>query len=214
MFCGGAQIGLEVTNEPGHPYHGFIPVTPIMDTQLDDLVIRDLLTPLTERLLKRLNEKIFEQKRENWMEIYFAMFIIMSNIGWILKDMVTMTTWKGLKVRTNPVLAPFSSPLFAKRELMYVRIQSGSRGGTLTQAYMHACRTLLAHFHFACAGSTPISTIVAESNNGGEGRYSGMKTEYLRSIHQEIQRQGELIPRPPALSLSNLPSLLCSNVHC
>lgn len=92
------MVGLEPTNEPGHPYNGFIPVTPIMDTQLDDLIIRDLITPLTQRFLKRLKDKIDEQKRENWMEIYFAMFIMMSNIGWVLKDLASVRSWKGLKV--------------------------------------------------------------------------------------------------------------------
>lgn len=98
VFCGGPSIGLEPTNEPDHPYDGFIPVTPMMDTQLDDLFIRDLLAPLTTRFLARLKAKIEEGKRQNWQEIYFALFITMSNIGWIIKDMVVMTKWKGLKV--------------------------------------------------------------------------------------------------------------------
>lgn len=69
-----------------------------MDTQLDDLVIRDLLVPLTKRVSKRLKAKIDEQKRKNWLEIYLATFFVMSNIGWIVKDMIAMTSWKGLKV--------------------------------------------------------------------------------------------------------------------
>lgn len=69
-----------------------------MDTQLDDLVIRDLLVPLTNRFLARLKAKVDEGKKENWLEIYLAMFIMMSNTGWIVKDMIAMTTWKGLKV--------------------------------------------------------------------------------------------------------------------
>jgi hypothetical protein len=99
-------MGVQPTEEHGHPYDGFIPVTPIMDTQLDDLVIRDLLAPLTAQFLKRLKAKIDERKSENWMEIHFAMFIMMSNIGWIVKDMIAMTTWKGLKVSTSSMSFP------------------------------------------------------------------------------------------------------------
>lgn len=94
------MIGLEPTTEPGHPYNDYIPVTPIMDTQLDDLIIRYLITPLTTRFLKRLKDKIEERKKENWLEIFLAMFIMMSNIGMVLKDVVERTTEKGLKVRT------------------------------------------------------------------------------------------------------------------
>ncbi|KAK3941144.1 hypothetical protein QBC46DRAFT_340784 [Diplogelasinospora grovesii] len=64
-----------------------------MDTQLDDLIIRDLLVPLTNRFLARLKVQIDERKRENWLEIYLAMFIMMSNVRWI-KDIVAMTSWK------------------------------------------------------------------------------------------------------------------------
>ena len=69
-----------------------------MDTQIDDLVINDLIVPLSDRFLKSLKAKIDEQKRENWLEIYLAMFIMMSNIGWTVKDMMAMTRFKGLKV--------------------------------------------------------------------------------------------------------------------
>jgi hypothetical protein len=99
VISGGHDIGMmEPTYEPGHPYHDFVPVTPIMDSQLDDLVIRDLIAPLTKQYLKLLQQKINEKRKENWLEIYLAIFIMMSNIGWILKDMTHHSSWKGLKV--------------------------------------------------------------------------------------------------------------------
>jgi hypothetical protein len=104
-------IGLEPTNSRGHPFDGIIPVTPVMDTQLDHIFIRDLLIPLTKRLLKTLKEKIDEQKKENWFEIYLAMFIMMSNMGWVMKDVVYWTSRHGLKVefRLNQLLSVPSS---------------------------------------------------------------------------------------------------------
>jgi hypothetical protein len=93
------MIGLGPVDDPEYPWHGFTPLTPIMDSQLDDLCIRDLIAPLTQEFLKRLKDKIDERKKENWLEIYFAIFIMMSNMGWTVKDMVAHATWKGLKVR-------------------------------------------------------------------------------------------------------------------
>lgn len=107
-------MGVQPTDELGHPYDGFIPVTPIMDTQLDDLVIRDLLVPLTNQFLKRLKAKIDERKPEDWLEIHLAMFVMMSNIGWIIKDMIAMTSWKGLKV-SNTALSLLHSVLCFSR---------------------------------------------------------------------------------------------------
>ncbi len=98
IFCGGAMIGLEPTNEPGHPFCGIVPVTPVMDTQLDDIVFRDLLLPLTQRLLKKMKDKMEEHKMQNWLEIYLALFVMMSNMEWIMKDLVAWTNRHGLKV--------------------------------------------------------------------------------------------------------------------
>ncbi|KKY32411.1 hypothetical protein UCDDA912_g07635 [Diaporthe ampelina] len=47
VFNGGAMIGMEHVDEAGHPFDGFTPVTPIMDSQLDDMVIRNLIRPFS-----------------------------------------------------------------------------------------------------------------------------------------------------------------------
>lgn len=98
------MLGLDPSDEPGNPWNGIIPVTPIMDTQIDDLVIRALLIPLTHRFLKGLKAKIDEKKRENWLEIYLSIFIMMSNVEWILKDVVEYTNRHGMKVGFSPSL--------------------------------------------------------------------------------------------------------------
>ncbi|KAH6855479.1 hypothetical protein B0I37DRAFT_57262 [Chaetomium sp. MPI-CAGE-AT-0009] len=179
VFCGGLQIGATVTEEPGHPYHGFIPVTPIMDTQLDDLVIRVLIKPRLASFLARLKNKLAEKRRENWLELFLATFIMMSNIGWVIKDMIAMTTWKGLK--------------------------PGNRGGVLTQGYMHACKTMLAHFHFACAGSVPL-TMDFDKMSGCDNAYHGMtpdQLEYVKFVRTEIVRQRTKLSRWKDLSMYN-----------
>lgn len=103
------MLGMKHVDESGHPFDGFTPVTPIMDTQLDDMVIRYLIHPSCARFLVRLREKIDQRKRENWLEIYLAMFVMMSNMGLIQKDMATQARWKGLKVSAN-VHASFYQP--------------------------------------------------------------------------------------------------------
>lgn len=112
VFNGGAMLGMEHVDEAGHPFDGFTPVTPIMDSQLDDMVIRDLIRPSCARFLKRLREKIDQRKRENWLEIYLAMFVMMSNMGLIQKDMATQARWKGLKVSAFALTSPVFLPTF------------------------------------------------------------------------------------------------------
>ncbi|KAK4660338.1 hypothetical protein QC762_118060 [Podospora pseudocomata] len=163
VFEGGEEIGAHPTAEAGHPYDGFIPVTPIMDTQLDNLVIADLLAPMREELLKRLKAKIDEKKRSNWLEIYLTLFVMMSNTGWIIKDMIAMTTWKGLKM--------------------------GNRGGQLTRGYIHASKSLLSCFHYACSGSFPLTIPENELKTGNHNMTSD-QIEYMVFVQQELSREG------------------------
>lgn len=68
-----------------------------MDTQIDDLAIRTFLDPLGKRILKELNRKIHEKKRENWFDIYLATFIIMNNFEFVFTDVLDYTSRHGLK---------------------------------------------------------------------------------------------------------------------
>ncbi|KAH8667632.1 hypothetical protein BGZ60DRAFT_409666 [Tricladium varicosporioides] len=190
IFCGGAMIGLEPTSEPGNPFNGIIPVTPAIDTQLDDIFLRDLLIPLTKRLLKGLTDKIEEQKRENWLEIYLTMFIMMSNMGWVMQDIFAWAKRYGKK--------------------------PGARGGTLTQGFIHTCKTMLAHFHFACNGSMPLSIPWSELG-GSSSIKNGMtydQIEYLRNIQQEITHQESKLAKWKEMSMYNNEMYWCYQMLC
>lgn len=83
-ICGEDKLGLEASTDPANPWNGIIPVTPIMDTQLDQIVIKDFLVPLRASLLQELQEKISGYKRENWFSIFLTIFILLSNTEYIL----------------------------------------------------------------------------------------------------------------------------------
>jgi hypothetical protein len=80
------------------PYKGIIPVTPMIDTQLDEIIIRDLLGPLRIALLKGLKHKIEAKRREDWFEIYLTIFLVICNFEWIWTDVMDYTSRYGLKV--------------------------------------------------------------------------------------------------------------------
>lgn len=62
-ICGQDTLDLLPVAEPGNPWNGTIPVTPVMDTQLDEIVIRALLMPLQKRILTELKDKINPRRR-------------------------------------------------------------------------------------------------------------------------------------------------------
>lgn len=83
---------------PYGPKLDAIPVTPVMDTQLDELVITGLLVPLRAKLLHLLKKKILSKKKEYWYEIYLASFIVLHNSEQILHHVVDYAQRFGINV--------------------------------------------------------------------------------------------------------------------
>lgn len=71
-----------------HPSVAAITVTPVMDTQLDELAIGGLLVPLAAKLLRQLKERTLAKKKEYWYEIYLATFVVLHNSEQILDHVV------------------------------------------------------------------------------------------------------------------------------
>lgn len=79
-ICGADTLGLEAVSDPESPFFGFIPIVPIMDTQLDQLIIQDTLEPLRLEILQGLERSLLEGNPESFLETYLATFILLSSI--------------------------------------------------------------------------------------------------------------------------------------
>lgn len=63
------------------PFHDRIPVPPIVDLQIDLIVINELLQPELKKILKGL--KTMSETSDpwsNWFEIYLTNFILLHNV--------------------------------------------------------------------------------------------------------------------------------------
>lgn len=72
---------MQAVCDRNNPWNGIIPVTPIMDQQLDQIIIREILIPWRDSLLRELDRKIYDHKKakENWFEVYLTIFILLNS---------------------------------------------------------------------------------------------------------------------------------------
>jgi hypothetical protein len=89
-----------------NPYLEAVPVTPVMDTQLDEVAIKCVLVPLKSRLLRLLKAKVLEKKKENWYEIFLASFIILHNSEVILGQVMDYSRRYGISVSNGISASP------------------------------------------------------------------------------------------------------------
>ncbi|KAF8852530.1 hypothetical protein BDZ45DRAFT_109361 [Acephala macrosclerotiorum] len=170
LICGDDTLGMSPMEQNLglcrlSPFYDAIPVTPVMDTQLDELAIKDVLIPLNINLLRLLKAKVLAKKKEHWYEIYLASFIILHN-----------------SERVNEHILDFC-------HRFGVEPQPKSNDDTsLSHAYYHGCKTVLVYFHFASGGAAPLSLDWDDASQD-TSVMTHEQIAYLRDIKAELLRQ-------------------------
>jgi hypothetical protein len=83
--CTPGLSGLSSVDDEESPWNGKAPITPVMDTQLDQIVIKDFLIPLRRKILPELQAKMETGHKEDWFEIFLVVFILSTNTEWLLR---------------------------------------------------------------------------------------------------------------------------------
>jgi hypothetical protein len=75
------KIGVEPFCGRENPWDGIVPVTPIMDGQLDEIAISEVLKPLRRAVLSQLSTILASPSRckEEWFGVYLTCFILLNN---------------------------------------------------------------------------------------------------------------------------------------
>ncbi|RKL28348.1 hypothetical protein BFJ72_g12579 [Fusarium proliferatum] len=167
MICGEHTLGQIPVQDLECPRSGTIPIPPIMDTQMDHLVIKNIMTPLRQRILAGLQTKIMEKKRENWYEIYLTTFVLLSNMERQFAQVLYIIDWYGMESRF------------------------GTRGNSsVSESFIHSCKTLLAFFHYAGGSHKPLA-LDWKGPKAPLGIMTQQQTEYLDKTQKQIDREGE-----------------------
>ncbi|KAH7202346.1 hypothetical protein DER44DRAFT_900869 [Fusarium oxysporum] len=167
MICGQHTLGQIPVQDLECPRSGTIPIPPIMDTQMDHLVIKNIMTPLRQRILAGLQAKIMETKRENWYEIYLTTFVLLSNMERQFAQVLYIIDWYGMESRF------------------------GTRGNSsVSESFIHSCKTLLAFFHYAGGSHKPLA-LDWKGPEAPLGIMTHQQVEYLDKTQKQIDREGE-----------------------
>ncbi|AEO63020.1 uncharacterized protein THITE_2084525 [Thermothielavioides terrestris NRRL 8126] len=153
-ICGDDTLDLEPITDPKSPWYGFIPITPAMDVQLDQIVIRDVLQPLRTKLLARLQDSIQNYRPDNWFDCYFTIFMLLNHIEQAAAHGNWFSKINGLGRRYSDM--------------------------KLAEAWFHTTRILLSRFHFVSNGSAPLRLDWGKAGNVRFANFSDDEIKFLR----------------------------------
>ncbi|KAF2404618.1 hypothetical protein EJ06DRAFT_579209 [Trichodelitschia bisporula] len=163
VICGPETLGMPSIQDPDCPWHGKAPITPVMDTQLDQIVIQEHLVPTSRRLLTELQKKMGSggaPSSDDWFEIFLVTFILSRNTELLLKHSRKNAQRYGAEKRYNSM--------------------------ELAEFYFHGTRVLLAHYHYKY---TMKPLLQASSGKKGSriGSLQHPEVEFLQKVQRLVE---------------------------
>lgn len=163
VISGTETMGQSPVSDPDSPWHGKVPITPVMDTQLDQIVIQEFLNPLRTELLRHLQKKMYSKEKGNWFEIFLVTFILCLNTEWLLRHSRMNAKRYGARQRYNSM--------------------------KLAEEYFHGTQILLAHFHHLC-GNAPLLRSWQANSADQVGALQSHQVKLLQRIQGLISDRG------------------------
>jgi len=167
-IAGSETLGMSKDPRANSPYHEFIPQTPIMDFQLDNLVIYSILQPLLKEVLNTLRTKSLANRLEDWFELQLTHYILLNTIE------VTMA----------------HDVEFAKRYNM----KSQWSNCPLIEMVTQGANTLLTYFHSANKRHYPFSGPWPEVERAHQ--WSREQKSYILEIRRLLGQQQQVATEP------------------
>jgi hypothetical protein len=168
-FCGGNTLGVPPFRTARDPWQGTVPVTPIMDQQLDEIFLNKILKPLRDEIrveLKRrltINESVAKERTT----IFFVVLILLNSLEMMNRH----------------------DNNFARRYGFGGRFWGVSkRRYPLWDVRNHSAKILLAHFHNTCG---PLSRWIEHARHPNTHKGLHKTHLYFQRLQQEFT-EGEL----------------------
>lgn len=98
-LTGTETLGMAPDPNPASPYHDHPPDTPIMDFQIDNVVINSQLKPLWVDIRRLLLPKMLSKDRKDWFEVQLAQFILLNHVDWTMSHDIDFARRYSMSVR-------------------------------------------------------------------------------------------------------------------
>ena len=144
---GQETLGIQQEMDPDCPYYKRIPMPPLLDFQLD-LMLMEKMEILKKSVLSELRRMIAGQGRKHWFKIYLIMSVLLFNL-----ESVYQNQYRQIRRYQEHVslMIPNSDEV-----THYRRIQSQKQAAMLS-SWEASAKNLTDHFQAVCRGSIPLN---------------------------------------------------------
>lgn len=162
-ICGQETLGIPAIHDLQQVPLAKIPITPVMDHQLDQIATRTCLLPLREKFINSLQKTILAGKKEDWFSVFLAVFVYLTHIECLLQHSRKNAKRYGLKRRYNDI--------------------------GLAEEYFKSSRIALAHFHRVANHSIPLQPNWNKDGFAAEAKLDSHQVTFVSSVLAKMQEK-------------------------
>ncbi|KAK3339711.1 hypothetical protein B0T25DRAFT_560445 [Lasiosphaeria hispida] len=166
-----SDFGIEVVQDSNSIHDGQCPVPPVLDHQLDVLMI-DEMAKMNVALLRRFRKMIESRNRHNWFELYLTSFILLSNLQYVYRS---QERWWKMHFNTGKENAIGE----AYKSISY----------RFMQRYRFSAKNILSHFRYCLKGPVPFTLDWDKEKTARLGNIDSDAIKYVKYISVNVRRR-------------------------
>jgi hypothetical protein len=197
------EFGIEVVKDKNSIHDGQCPVPPVLDHQLDALMIIRMIEWKND-IFRRMKKKIKDRARNCWFEVFLTTFVLLTNLQYVYQSQIR---WWKLHFNTVRIRCQNPNPLFPtliKRPTLYGMWTHRSQGAKncigeayrsysykFIQQYEHSAANLIAHFRYAYKGPVPFSLDWDNKDVKAMGEIDAEAVRFVKFVSGNVQRRSQ-----------------------
>ncbi|KAJ6257471.1 hypothetical protein Dda_7256 [Drechslerella dactyloides] len=105
-LCGEELLGMppDIIDDETSFLFGHVPIPPQLDNQLDNLIIKGMVSTATH-ILKTIWTKFKAKKKTDWLELWVSVYIILNTVEFVLKTQQAYVEYLGSTFHRDKILA-------------------------------------------------------------------------------------------------------------
>ena len=85
IMNGAETLGMTPVDDPTSPYYGRIPIPPMLDAQIDNLLMQKMRVQ-RKQVLSKLKRMIMSHSKQNWFMILLTTMVLLSNVEFLYQN--------------------------------------------------------------------------------------------------------------------------------
>ena len=165
--------------DPHCPYYGRRPIPPLLDAQLD-LMLMEKMEQLKKSVLSELRRMIAGTSRKHWFKIYLIMSVLLFNLECVYQNQCRQIE----RYQECVSFTVTDCDVFTHQCMMQSHKQR-----TMLESWEEAAKNLTLHFQAVCRGNIPLNMEWSKEDQDAAG-VDDVSLAFINRLKETTQSRG------------------------